>query len=273
MKLEGVSDIVPLVAEARRQGTGLVIATLVGNSTDLDFPLGIRMAIAANTEVKGGFSSVLDPLVVEDAGDALKQRRSVCRSYDCNQDRAWRVRPGSGHIDVFYQVLARPLQLVIVGAGHIALPLSRIAAIHDLRVTVIDDRAEFATRERFPDAETIVVGPYTQSLSQIEMDNDTFVVLVTRGHVHDQACLELLINSSAHYIGMIGSKRRVRTVLDHLKDEGYDPLRLESVYAPIGLAIGAETPAEIATAILAEIIAIIHGVPSVQWRARGAPYD
>ena len=111
-----------------------------------------------------------------------------------------------------------------------------------------------ATRERFPDAQDLLVGPYRETVRGLQMDEDTYVVLVTRGHVHDQACLEEVAATEARYVGMIGSKRRVRTVLEHATANGVDPSALQRVRAPIGLDIGARTPAEIAIAIMAEII-------------------
>jgi xanthine dehydrogenase accessory factor len=148
---------------------------------------------------------------------------------------------------------------VIVGAGHIALPLARIAKLADYEVVVLDDRAEYASAERFPDVDSLLIGPYASTLATVPIDPYTCIVLVTRGHVHDQASLETVIESPAAYIGMIGSKRRVRTVLRHLGEKGVDSELLARIHAPIGLDIGARTPAEIAVAIMAEIIQSVRG--------------
>ena len=269
MKLDRVQDVLPYVLKARRLGNGLVIATLVADETGIGARIGARLIMSDDQSAEGGISPQIDSLLLEDGLGALRSRRSAYRSYEMGDDGPRRVRTGSGQIDVFFQVLARPHQLIIVGAGHIAQPLSNMAAGLGMTVTVVDDRAEFATAERFPSANRITVGPYAEALSQVSLDLDTFVVLVTRGHTHDQACLELVLGSNARYIGMIGSKRRVRTVLNRLESLGYDPTLLKSVYAPVGLAIGAETPAEIATSILAEIVAVARNAPPIHWSARG----
>ncbi|MGH2448788.1 MAG: XdhC family protein, partial [Chloroflexota bacterium] len=116
-----------------------------------------------------------------------------------------------------------------------------------------------ASAERFPSADQILLGPYRETIAGIETDSDSYIVLVTRGHVHDQACLEHALGTAAAYIGMIGSRRRVRTVMSHLRDAGYPAERLEAVHAPVGLDIGAQTPAEIALAVMAEIVNVRRG--------------
>jgi xanthine dehydrogenase accessory factor len=165
----------------------------------------------------------------------------------------------NGDVDIFLEVLARPPHLIIVGAGHIALPLARIAKLLEYQVTIVDDRPELANKTRFPGADELRIGEYREVVSGLEFDGDSAVVLVTRGHVHDRACLEEVLPSDAFYIGMIGSKRRVRTVLKHARDNGAEVARLRRVRAPIGLDINAVTPAEIAVAIMAEIVNVRRG--------------
>jgi xanthine dehydrogenase accessory factor len=110
------------------------------------------------------------------------------------------------------------------------------------------------------------MGPYRETVASLSVDRDTFVVLVTRGHVHDLACLEEVISSPAAYIGMIGSQRRVRTVIAHAREKGFDPALLQRLHAPIGLDIGAQSPAEIAVAIAAEMIGVRRGHPPMNRR-------
>jgi len=139
----------------------------------------------------------------------------------------------------------------------VAAPLAQLGKLIDFEVVVLDDQPRYANKERFPMADRVVVGPLQATLKSWPVDQDTFVVLVTRGHSHDVACLLEVLESPARYIGMIGSKRRVRAVFELLeKEQGLDPARFERVYAPIGLDIGAENPMEIAVAITAEIINI-----------------
>ena len=170
-----------------------------------------------------------------------------------------RVRPGD--LELYVERVVPPCELVIVGAGHIAQPLSRIGALLGFRVTVVDDRPDFARRDRFPDADRIVVADFADPFGGIEIGPRSHVVLVTRGHRYDYDCALALARAGAEpaYVGMIGSRRRVRAAFELLAAEGFDEERLARIHAPIGLDIGAETPAEIAVAIAAEIVLATRG--------------
>jgi xanthine dehydrogenase accessory factor len=173
----------------------------------------------------------------------------------------------AGIIKLFVEVQHRPAELIIVGAGHVAQPLAQLGKLCDLAVTVLDDRPQFANRERFPQADQVLATPLRETMRQWvaegRLDNDTYIVLVTRGHQHDIDCLLELLDAPLAYIGMIGSQRRVRTVFDLLSAEmGIPPEKFDRVYAPIGLAIGAKTPAEIAVCIMAEVINVMRGGPA-----------
>jgi xanthine dehydrogenase accessory factor len=253
MELRGIGEVLSAAAEAQQQGEGLAIAVVVKSACpDLVAP-ATRMLVPESGPVVGTIHPNLDALVLEDARDGLATGRSQMRSYDL-AGGSGRARLQRGEVDVFFEVIGRPPALIIVGAGHIAVPLCRFAVELGFEVTVLDDRAEYATKERFPTAAHIVVGPYRESLSALPIDANTYAVLVTRGHVHDQACLEYALTTSAAYIGMIGSRRRVQTVMDHALERGADPERLREVRSPVGLDIGAQTPAEIALSIMAEIV-------------------
>jgi len=167
-------------------------------------------------------------------------------------------------VSVFVEVQRRRPELLIVGAGHIAVPLAQMAAMCDFTVTVLDDRASFANSERFPHAHQVIAAPLRETVRQMPMDADSFIVLVTRGHSHDVECLLEVLDRPVAYIGMIGSQRRVDAVLSLLVEEqGIAPEKLDRVYAPIGLAIGSQTPSEIAVCILAEMINVLRGGPAV----------
>ncbi|MCA9778759.1 MAG: XdhC family protein [Candidatus Eremiobacteraeota bacterium] len=144
--------------------------------------------------------------------------------------------------------------LVVVGAGHIARPLCVMAAEAGYQVVVLDDRAEYADKKFFPAANRVESGPYQELLPELASGPLTSVVLVTRGHRHDQDCLRLIAEYELEYIGMIGSQRRVDAVFAELVEEGVSADALREVCAPIGLEIGAQTPAEIACCILAQMI-------------------
>jgi xanthine dehydrogenase accessory factor len=164
---------------------------------------------------------------------------------------------------VFVEVQRRAPELLIVGGGHIAMPLAQMASLCDFAVTVLDDRPAFANRERFPTARQVMAAPLRETVRDMPMDQDTFIVLVTRGHSHDVECLLEVLDRPVAYIGMIGSQRRVDAVFRLLEEEqGIPPEEFDRVYAPIGIAIGARTPAEIAVCIMAEMINVLRGGPA-----------
>lgn len=148
--------------------------------------------------------------------------------------------------------------LVVIGAGHIAESLEQIARLAEFRTVVVDDRTLFANRERFPEADQVVCGPILDVCRQIELSPHHYFVLVTRGHTLDMDALRVLIDRGepVAYIGMIGSKRRISAVYELLEQEGYGRELFHHVYSPVGLNIGAETPAEIAISVLAEMISV-----------------
>jgi xanthine dehydrogenase accessory factor len=148
----------------------------------------------------------------------------------------------------------------LFGAGHVAQQVARILNMVDLRTVVIDDREEFANRDLFPTADEICVPEnFSIAFSELHIDRNSIIVIVTRGHAHDQTVLEQALKTDAGYIGMIGSKRKRNTIYDNLSKKGVRPEDLARVYSPIGLEIGAQTPEEIAVSITAQLIAYRTG--------------
>lgn len=172
---------------------------------------------------------------------------------------------------------ARP-RLILCGGGHIAQPLAEIGALLDFDVVVIDDREEFANPKRFPFAAQTLCMPFPQALDQLGYGEDSFFVIITRGHQGDRVCLETILNHPFGYVGMIGSRKKVAVVMEEMERQGYSPSLLEQVHAPIGLRIGAQTPAEIAVCIAAQLIQVRSGasggaLPPEAWEllASGKP--
>jgi len=167
---------------------------------------------------------------------------------------------GGRMAEVFFEVMTAVRKVVIVGAGHLAIPLVQYTKILGFHTTVIDDRVIFANRERFPDADEVLAGDMAETLGGLEITPQTYIVLITRGHQFDEPCLRAVIHSSAKYIGMIGSRRRVKACFIRFRDEEGIPEELLSrVHAPIGIDINAESPEEIALAIAAELVKVRRG--------------
>lgn len=145
-------------------------------------------------------------------------------------------------------------RLIICGGGHVGLEVAHIGARLEFEVVVIDDREEFASRERFPMAAQVLCGDFLHALEGLGSRADDYYVLVTRGHAYDRDCLEKVLRGQYAYVGMIGSKGKVAAVKEQLVESGIPQEVLEQVHAPIGLPIGGETPAEIAVSICAQIV-------------------
>jgi len=155
---------------------------------------------------------------------------------------------------LLFEISRPPLELIICGGGHVGQAVAKAGALLDFKITVIDDRPEFSSREKFPDPGVrLIAGDFTEALRALKITQASHLVIVTRGHRHDEICLREVIEKPARYIGMIGSRRRATTIREHMRREGVGAEHLRRVYSPIGLDIGAITPEEIALAILAEI--------------------
>jgi xanthine dehydrogenase accessory factor len=145
--------------------------------------------------------------------------------------------------------------LIIVGAGHVGQKVAQLASDVDFDVWVVDDREEYCNAERFPQAKRLIVAPFETVLNGLEIDRDTYCLIVTRGHNHDEEALAHLAETPARYVGLIGSKRKIKLIFSDLLQQGVSADALHRVYAPLGFDIGSQTVPEIAISILAELIA------------------
>ena len=157
-------------------------------------------------------------------------------------------------MEVFVEPILPEPCLLIFGAGHISLFLAKMGKMVGFRVVVIDDRPEFANRERFPEADEVIAQDFPAAFPRLTTNRTSYIAIVTRGHLQDETVLEWAVRTDAAYIGMIGSRKKNQTVFSHLQAKGIPEKRLKEVHAPIGLNINAKTPEEIALSIIAEII-------------------
>jgi xanthine dehydrogenase accessory factor len=208
--------------------------------------------------------AAFEATVIEDALNSISEfpRRPVQALYYRSEGpRIHRLeaKGGADAYEVMVEIIEAPVTLLICGGGHIGLSLATIGEHVGFSVAVMDDRELYANRERFPMADRVMSGDFAEMLAGFPIGSNTYVVMVSRGHKQDETCLRTVVNRGAAYVGMIGSKRRVSTVLRHLAEEGLDLEALERVYTPIGFDLGAETPEEIAVSIIAELIAVRRG--------------
>jgi xanthine dehydrogenase accessory factor len=243
-------DVAGTMLSAFTQRKSAATATVVSRSRGLPARVGEKVLILDGKIHEGGFGwNLLQERVVADAPSVLAGGESQWRSYAFEE----------GQVGVFFDLVVPRQTLVVVGAGHVAVPIAEVGRLLDFEVVVIDDRPSFANAERFPHADRIIVDDFTSALDQIEITPSTYVVLVTRAHSFDVHALRKIVSKPAGYIGMIGSRRRVYAVFKLLRDEGVPLEDLMRVHAPIGLDIKTETPGEIAVSVGAELLKVRRG--------------
>ena len=193
-------------------------------------------------------------------GSKLDEQALVQAQLLIGDDRQEIVSQDIDGVRLLFEIARPQPELVICGCGHVGQAVAQCAAMLGFRVTVIDDRADFAAREKFPDQRiNIICDDFVSALQTLKLTAASHVVIVTRGHRHDEICLREVIEKPVKYLGMIGSRRRTTTIRAHLKREGINDDAMKRLHAPIGLDIGAQTPEEIAVAIMAEIIMTRRG--------------
>jgi xanthine dehydrogenase accessory factor len=256
------------IAAALEGGPPVLVATVIAAPTNAAATLGAKMLVRPDGSSAGELGDAkLEAAVLSEAPDGFR-RHSVETVYvDRSGKRLNRLDAAEDDVyKLMLEVHERPATLLIVGAGHVGKALATIGDMCGFSVEIIDDRPEFANAERFPEADRITCGRFDEVLDGYPIDSNTYVVCVTRGHKHDETSLRLVAPTDAAYVGMIGSKRRVGAVLQHLLEDGVDPRAVERVHTPIGLDIGAETPEEIAVSIMAEIIGVRRGGSALPMR-------
>src|SRR2546425_2443017 len=172
--------------------------------------------------------------------------------------------------DTFWEPYGRPADMVIVGAIHIAIPLDRMAKLMGYRVTIVDARGQFATPERFPEADRILVQWPDEALAGLTVDRSTAVVILTHDPKFDMPALRSVLRTDAGYVGAIGSRKTNRNRFDALRKEGFDDAQLDRVHGPIGLDLGARGAEETALGIMAEVTAVRYGGSSLSLREKKA---
>ncbi len=244
------------ILEARRAEVGVASLLVLGGPAE-----GTRRLVFDNGTADG---EVRDPhlaAALDSLGDRLVTGKLAAgrRGRDAGTHRL--ELPNGEAASVYAEVYLPPATLLIVGAGHLALPLSRLGHLLGYRVSILDDRPAFARGERFPDAHEVQLVDFQAPFTGVEVRRTTHVLLVTRGHQYDYECLRrlLLMDEPPEYVGMIGSRRRVRATFHQLREEGIAVETLERVRAPVGLDLGAETPEEIAVAVAAELVLFRRG--------------
>ncbi len=240
---------------ALKQGERIVIVTVVKTNGAAPCPIGSKVIVHADGHVQGTLGGALtDGKVAREALHALEERRSYTTHIHLDADQGEAVGSCGATLEVLFEVLQPEPRLILAGAGYVSQALARLAAHLDFRIVVVDDRRDLADPKAFDSRVKLIMGDIPQALQELEPDDASWIVIVTRGHNQDKEALRAALGTNAAYIGMIGSQSKVKHIFKDLLKEGASHARLAQVHAPIGLDLGAETPDEIALSIAAEIV-------------------
>ncbi len=253
---------VELLAEARRlleQGTRLTLCTIIEKKGSGPRDIGTKMIVGEDGTMYGTIGGgTLEKALVDECTKVLREHTARTVTFSMTREgEEGMVATGlicGGQMTVFIDVLEPDPRLIIVGSGHVALPLARLADVVGFAVTIIDDDAERANEERFPMAERIIAGDFANAVGELEVCPDDFIVIAHGDPEYDYIALKTIAEKKPAYIGLLGSRTKVAQFLERLQSHGIRAEDLTVLHAPVGVAIGAQTPEEIGISILAEVI-------------------
>ncbi|MEG0133687.1 MAG: XdhC family protein [Clostridium sp.] len=215
---------------------------------------GTMMGVLRDGTILGTIGGgALENEIKKESVKCIKLRTSRRFTFNLNETNTDLNMTCGGEIEIYIKILLPKRKLLIVGGGHIALPLQYIANIVGYDVVIFEDREEYCNYGRFKVANELILGDIRENLSVYPINNQCSIVIITRGHIHDEIALKTILDTPANYIGMIGSKTKVNNLMQKLIAEGYSKIILDKIYSPIGLNLGGETPEDIALGIMAEI--------------------
>jgi xanthine dehydrogenase accessory factor len=254
-------EVFAALAEALQRGEEVALVTITSSTGSTPQRVGAKMLVYADGRTVGTIGGgCYENEAFWKAREAIKTRKPANLTFELNDDFAQETGlVCGGQMDVFVEPVEPSPELYVFGAGHVGYFVARMAHDVAFRVHVVDDREKFANTERFGEGIDVIVDNIPDWLGKHQLPATAYAVIVTRGHTHDLDALRALAQAPLRYLGLIGSKAKVKRIFDALLDEGISADALRGVHAPIGLDIGAITPQEIAVSILAELIAVKHG--------------
>jgi xanthine dehydrogenase accessory factor len=270
-----MSDIFAEIVKLRREGRKGALATIIETQGSIPSYESSKILIRDDGSIVGTVGGgCVEAEVWAVAQDVMREEKPRRLHFNLNAKPEYDTGlVCGGSLDIFVEPILSTPTLYLFGAGHVSLYISKVAAVAGFETIICDDREAFANRERFPDAIETHASPWEDIFSKaIRLTEHSYIVIATRGHKSDLTCLREAIKTPARDLGMIGSKRKMVEFSKVLEAEGIPLERLEQVHSPVGLAIGALTPQEIAVAVVAEMIAVRRGaagaVPSLAYKPK-----
>ncbi len=251
-------DIYKILVDIQKQNTPAALVSVIDTSGSTPRSAGAKMIVMENGTIYGSIGGAsVESLVIAEAQACISAGSFKKVSHNLNDlEKHDTGMICGGKMEFFIEPINLTPHLYIFGGGHCGLPLARLAHQIGFEYSIIEDRAEFAHTERFPDARNLWVGDMPQIAKDLEMGNRDYIAILTRNHELDYQTLRQVIKKDAKYIGLIGSKAKKKQIFKKLVQDGFDQGLIDRIYTPIGIDIAAETPEEIAISILAEIISV-----------------
>ena len=261
-------DIFDELVALRRKGQKCALATIVQVNGSIPSYESAKLLVREDGTMAGTIGGgCVEAEVWTAAREVIETEQPKHLTFSLGQDAAYdNGLICGGQLNVFVEAIIPQPRAFIFGAGHISKSLSKVATMAGFATIIIDDREQFANRERFPEADEVHAGEYEEIFPKLEVNHTSYLVIVTRGHRDDMRVLKWALSTPARYISMIGSKRKVIGVMKELEREGLRREDFERLHAPMGLEIGAISPEEIAVSVAAEMIAVRRNATS-DWRS------
>jgi len=253
-------DVYRELVNVASKGERAVLATVISSHGSTPRNTGAKMVIKEDGTIIGTIGGGgVEKQAQEKATEVMASGEPQLVHFDLSGSGEQAAMICGGQMDVFLEPITSQETLYLFGAGHISQSTAAMGKMLGFRVIVIDPRPDYNNVDRFPNASSLLVEEYETAFSKLSVDKESYIVIVTPGHVFDERCLQFAVGTEVKYIGMIGSRKKAKEVKDRLLQKGVAQQQLDRVYGPIGLGIGAETPQEIAISILAQIIKVKTG--------------
>ncbi|MCG2725039.1 MAG: XdhC/CoxI family protein [Elusimicrobia bacterium] len=253
--MNGSGNLIKVLGEAIDEGRNIAFLTVISVGGSTPGGAGAKMLVYENGSIEGTIGGGnIEALAIKKAIECIKKGESGKFIFDLKA----KGNTGmicEGEMEVFIDVYKIPFKILILGAGHVGVKIAEAAFISGYPYIVVDDRKEFANKERFPHASNIIVQKPDKAVRLAGADKNTYIVIVTRGHSLDKECLIEAMRTKAAYIGMIGSADKVKKTFKAVEKKKLYPLKDKRVYSPIGLNLGGKAPGEIAISVLSQIMA------------------
>ncbi len=260
-------DIFDEIVRLRKLGQKCAVATIVQVNGSIPSYESAKMVVREDGSMAGTIGGgCVEAEVWNAAREVIASERPKQMKFSLGQDAAYdNGLICGGQLEIFIEPVVPNPKAFIFGAGHISKSLSKVANLAGFASIIVDNRETYANKDRFPEAEEVLAEEYSDVFPKLDIRDTSYVIIVTRGHRDDMLVLQWAVNTPARYIAMIGSRRKVLSVIKELEREGLPHGAFERIHAPMGFEIGAITPEEIAVSVVAEMIAV-RRQPSADWR-------